>query len=279
MAPTLPGPLVSGEWLAVHRDDPDLRIIDFRWYLDGRSGRAAHEAGHVPGAVFVDLDGEVTGHVPNAGRHPLPEREAFERAMREAGVNARSAVVVYDDAGGGTAARLWWLLRYFGHEAAAVLDGGLAAWPGPLATGAETAPPGDFRSGPPRAELKVDHDDVRRLGPGAVLLDARAPERYRGEVEPVDPKAGHIPGARSAFFGGNLDEARRFLAPAALRRRYEELGAGEGSDVVVYCGSGVNACHDLLALELAGITGARLYPGSWSDWCGRPDAPVATGGD
>src|SRR5207247_5181381 len=173
LAASLPGPVVGAGWLAEHLGDPDLRIVDFRWYLDGRSGRAAHEAGHVPGAVFVDLEGDVTGHVPNAGRHPLPTAEGFQRAMREAGVDRDSVVVAYDDTGGGTAARLWWLLRYFGHDAAAVLDGGVAAWPGPLATGAEQRVPGDFVAAPPRVELKMDYDDVLRLAPDAVPLDAR----------------------------------------------------------------------------------------------------------
>lgn len=271
------GPLVSGDWLAAHRADPDLRVVDFRWYLDGRSGRAAHEQGHVPGAVFVDLDGDVSGHVAGAGRHPLPEREAFEQAMRAAGLDRSSRVVVYDDAGGFTAARLWWLLRYFGHEAVAVLDGGLQAWPGPLASGPEEPRRGDFVAGPPSEDRKLDYDEVRRLPERWVLLDARSPERFRGEAESVDPRPGHIPGARSAHYGGNLGEELRFLLPGELRRRYEELGAGDGSHVVVYCGSGVSACHDLLAMELAGIEGARLYPGSWSDWSNRPDAEVATG--
>jgi thiosulfate/3-mercaptopyruvate sulfurtransferase len=275
----LPGPLVGAGWLAEHLGRPDLRVIDFRWYLDGRSGRAAYEAGHVPGAAFVDLAGEVSGHRPGAGRHPLPTPEAFQRAMRAAGVGAGTAVVVHDDATVGTAARLWWLLRYFGHDAAAVLDGGIQGWSGPLATGSETPPPGDLVARPPREELKVDYEDVAGLPPGAVLLDARAPERYRGEVEPVDPRAGHVPGARSAFWRDNLDEGLRFLPPGALRRRFEALGAGEGADVVVYCGSGVTACYDLLAMELAGLGRARLYPGSWSDWSARPDAPVATGDD
>ena len=279
LASKLPGPLVDADWLAAHRDDPDLRIIDFRWYLDGRSGLAAYEAGHVPGAAFVDLAGDVTGHVPGAGRHPLPAAVAFERAMRAAGVGSDSVVIAYDDTGGSTAARLWWMLRYFGHDAAAVLDGGLAAWPGPLATGVEQPGPGDFTAGPPRDHLKVDYEDVRRRSEDVVLLDARAPERYRGEVEPVDPRAGHVPGARSAFFGGNLDDQLRFLPADALRRRYEALGAAGGADIVVYCGSGVTACHDLLALERAGIPGARLYVGSWSDWSSRPDAPIATGED
>jgi thiosulfate/3-mercaptopyruvate sulfurtransferase len=273
----LPRPLVSAGWLAGHLGDPDLRVVDFRWRLGSRSEQAAYEAGHIPGAVYVNLESDVTGHVPGAGRHPLPAREAFEREMRAAGLGRDSAVVVYDDAGGSIAARLWWLLRYFGHEAVAVLDGGLQAWPGPLATGAETRPPGDFVAGPPREGLKVDFEDVSRLPAGSVLLDARAPERYRGEEEPVDPRAGHIPGARSAPWAGNLGRDHRFLDPATLRRRFEELGAGEGSGVVVYCGSGVTACHDLLALTVAGLEEARLYPGSWSDWSSRPETPAATG--
>jgi thiosulfate/3-mercaptopyruvate sulfurtransferase len=273
------GPLVSATWLATHRADPNLRIVDFRFYLDGRSARAAYEAGHIAGAVFVDLDGEVTGHQPHAGRHPLPEREAFERAMRTAGVSRDSAVVVYDDLAGSSACRLWWLLRYFGHERTAVLDGGLEAWPGPLDTGAREPAPGDFVAAAPRVEMKVDYDTVRQLPPGILLLDARAPERFRGEKEPIDPVAGHIPGARSAFFQDNLGEDRRFLSAGELRRRYEALGATEGGRVVAYCGSGVTACHVLLSLEVAGIQGARLYPGSWSEWCSRPGSPVATGGE
>lgn len=273
------GPLIDAGWLAAHLDDPDLRILDFRWYLDGRSGRAAYDAGHVPGAVFVDLDGDVTGHRPGAGRHPLPEREAFERAMREAGVGRRDRVVVYDDQGAFVAARLWWMLRYFGHGAVAALDGGLQAWSGPLEAVPATPPPGDFVAAPPREEMKLDFEEVRALPPDVVLLDARAPERFRGEVEPVDPRPGHIPGARGAHFGGNLRDDLRFRSPEELRRRFEELGGGDGSLVVAYCGSGVSACNNLLAMEIAGLTGARLYPGSWSDWSSRPGAPIATGED
>lgn len=270
------GPLAAAAWLAQHDDDPTVRVIDLRWYLDGRSGRAAYDAGHVPGAVFVDLD-RVSGHELGRGRHPLPEPGQFERAMREAGVCGDSTVVVYDDAGGTVAARLWWMLRYFGHHRVAVLDGGLQAWPGPLSTEAFQPAPCDFVAAPPRTGMKVEHEDVRQLPPGAVLLDARAGERYRGETEPIDPKAGHIPGARSAPATGNLTVDRRFRPPDELRQRYEAAGVSDGASVVVYCGSGVNACHDLLALELAGLPGARLYPGSWSEWCTRPDAPVATG--
>lgn len=270
------GPLVDAAWLADHHRDPDVRVVDLRWYLDGRSGRAAYDAGHVPGAVFVDLQA-ISGHEPGRGRHPLPEPAVFEAAMRAAGVGRDTAVVVYDDAGGTVAGRLWWMLRYFGHDRAAVLDGGIQAWPGELSTEPERPAAGDFTAGPPRDELKVEYEDVRLLPAGSLLLDARAGERYRGETEPVDPVAGHIPGARNAPAAGNLDADQRFRSPEELRRRFEALGAGGGRDVVVYCGSGVSACHDLLAMEVAGLTGARLYPGSWSEWAARADAPVATG--
>lgn len=257
------GPLITGAWLAEHRNDPDLRIIDFRWYLDSRSGRAAYDAGHVPGAVFVDLDGEVTGHRPNAGRHPLPERAAFERAMRAAGVKRGSRVVVYDDQGAYSAARLWWLLRYFGHDDAAVLDGGLQAWPGPLSTeGAEPAA-GDFVAAPQREAMSLDYGGVRRLPASILLLDARAPDRYLGEVEPIDPVAGHIPGALSAFYRDNLTAQGRFRPPEELQRRFAALGVREGKDVVSYCGSGVTACQNLLALEVAWPEGGCIQaPGA-----------------
>ncbi len=274
MAPSF-GPLIDAAWLADHREEPDVRVIDFRWYLDGRSGRAAYDAGHVPGAAFVYLE-EVTGHASGAGRHPLPDGPAFERAMRAAGVGRGSRVVAYDDQGGYTAARLWWLLRYFGHDAAAVLDGGIQGWRGPLTAGSEKPAAGDFLAGPPREQLKVDYEALRESRGDLVLLDARAPERYRGAVEPVDPRAGHIPGARSAHYRGNLDATLRLLPAEVLRQRFAELGVTDGSRVVAYCGSGVSACQNLLAMEVAGLPGARLYPGSWSDWSSRPEAPAAT---
>jgi thiosulfate/3-mercaptopyruvate sulfurtransferase len=270
------GPLVSAQWLQEHLRDHDLRVIDFRWYLDGRLGKDAYLAGHIPGAVFVDLEGEVTGRQPNAGRHPLPEREAFELAMRQAGVGRESKVVVYDDQGGFTAARLWWLLRYFCHQSTAVLDGGLQAWAGPIQKEEASCQPGDFVALSPRTGMKVDFEEVQGLTESAVLLDARSPERYRGEEEPIDPQAGHIPGARSAHWRANLGCDGRFLSAPELRQRLQGLGA-ERADVISYCGSGVSACHNLLALELAGLGGARLYPGSWSDWSNRANAPVATG--
>jgi len=265
------GPLVSADWLHAHVHDGDVGIVDFRWYLDGRMGREAYERGHIPGAVFVDLE-DVTGK-EGGGRHPLPTREQFQAAMRAAGVDTTKKVVAYDDTGGSTAARLWFLLDLFGHQAQAVLDGGLQAWSEPLETATASPAPGDFHAREPDRSRSLDFAAVRDLH-GVPLLDARAGERYRGEKEPIDPKAGHIPGAVSAPFSDNLAPDGRFKSPSELRARFAGLGAENGA--VVYCGSGVNATHDLLAMELAGVPNGRLYAGSWSDWS-HHDAPVATG--
>jgi thiosulfate/3-mercaptopyruvate sulfurtransferase len=265
------GPLVGADWLRAHLDDNDVRVVDFRWYLDGRKGRDAYERGHIPGAVFVELD-DVTGS-DDGGRHPLPTRAQLESVMRAAGVGDSTRVVAYDDTGGSIAARLWFLLDLFGHRAQAVLDGGFQSWGEPLETTTVAPVPGDFHAGEPDRSRILDFAAVRDLG-GAPLLDARAGERYRGEEEPIDPKAGHIPGALSAPFSENLGPDGRFKSPDELRARFVELGAQHGA--VVYCGSGVNATHDLLAMELAGLPNGRLYAGSWSDWSHR-DAPVATG--
>jgi thiosulfate/3-mercaptopyruvate sulfurtransferase len=276
------GPLVDAAWLEAKRGD--LLLADVRWYLDGRSGRAAYEAGHIPGAIHVDLDRHLAGPAsPAAGRHPLPDPAAFAAAMSELGVGDADAVVAYDDAGGAVAARLVWMLRVIGHPAA-LLDGGLAAWPGPLEAGALARPPARFTATPWPPERLAGIDEVAGVaaaGERLVLLDARAPERYRGETEPVDPRPGHIPGARNLPFTGNLDPATgRYLAGIDLRARYEAAGAGEGAgDVIVYCGSGVTACHDLLALEAAGLGPGRLYPGSWSQWSNDRARPAATGED
>ena len=265
------GPLVSADWLSDHLAAEDLRVIDLRWYTDGRSGRDAYLSGHVPGAVFVDLDRDITG-TEGPGRHPIPSREQFQEAMRAAGVEPESGVVVYDDLGGFSAARLWWLLRYFGHPSVAVLDGGLVAWRGPLEREPASPARGSFWAAVPDLSMVVDRDHVQAAR-RAVVFDARAPDRYRGDVEPFDPKAGHIPGARNVPWRSNLGADWRFLPPAELRRSY---AAPKGREVIAYCGSGVTASVDLLAMELAGIRGSKLYEGSWSDWS-RQDLPVATG--
>jgi thiosulfate/3-mercaptopyruvate sulfurtransferase len=267
------GPIVSAQLLRDQLDDPDVRVIDFRWSLAGGSGRRAYKAGHIPGAVFVELDA-VTGH-EGGGRHPLPTPLQFEVEMRKAGVMSDSKVVVYDDAGGSVASRLWFLLRWFGHESQAVLDGGIAAWGEPLTADLPVVRGGNFRSREPDRSQILDFDDVRKLT-GAPVLDARAGERYRGEKEPVDPKAGHIPGALSAPWAENLGPDGKFKSAEELGARFAALGVNREEGAVVYCGSGVNATHDLLAMEIAGLTNGRLYAGSWSDWSSR-DAPVATG--
>ena len=269
------GPIVSPEWLHEHIDEPDLRVIDFRWYLMGGKGRDAYERGHIPGAVFVDLEA-VTGR-EGGGRHPLPTAAQFEKEMQKAGVGPHSKVIAYDDAGGSIASRLWFLLRFFGHKSQAVLDGGLAAWGVPLKTDEPRVARGDFHSSEPDRSGILDFEDVRKLT-GVPLIDARAGERYRGEKEPVDPKAGHIPGALSSPWAENLGPDGRFKSPEELRKRFADLGIDDEKGAVAYCGSGVNATHDLLAMELAGIKNGRLYAGSWSDWSSR-DAPVATGKD
>lgn len=268
---------MTAAWLEQHLSDAGLRVVDFRWYLDGRSGRQAYRSGHIPGAVFVDLDAMTPAEGP--GRHPIPSSETFTEAMRAAGVSESSLVVVYDDVSGSVAARLWWLLRHFGHRAAAVLDGGIQAWSGRLESGDVAVRRGDFKAASARLDDVVDIEAVLSRAGRTVLLDARAPERYRGETEPVDPRAGHIPGAHSAPWTGNLDQSGSFLDPERLRRRYRELGVERGEDVIAYCGSGVNACHDLLALELAGLPGARLYEGSWSDYSRNADLPAASGAE
>jgi len=255
-----------------------------RWYLDpARQGRAAYLAGHLPGAVFMDIDADLSAPGGRRGgplgRHPWPSAEQVGRVMGAYGIGPGVRVVAYDDQAGATAARLWYVLRAHGHDDVAVLDGGIVKWLAegrPLETEvpafAERTFPARLRPG-----WVVTKRDVPRDS-SAPLLDARAAERYRGEVEPVDPRPGHIPGARSAPFGANLTsgDVPVFLPPAALRARYAALGA-ESAEPVVYCGSGVTACHDLLALAAAGFKG-RLYAGSWSEWSADPALPAETGG-
>ncbi|MFB8024402.1 MULTISPECIES: sulfurtransferase [unclassified Streptomyces] len=252
-------------------------FLDIRWQLGGPNGRADYEAGHIPGAVFVDLDSELAGPAGSGGRHPLPDPEAFGAVMRRAGVGARTPVVVYDGGQGWAAARAWWLLRWTGHSDVRVLDGGLAAWTGELTTDDPEPAEGDFRPEPGALGL-LDADAAAELARSGLLLDARAAERYRGEVEPLDRVAGHIPGAVSAPTTQNVEEDGRFLPADALAARFTELGAGSGTPVGVYCGSGVSGAHEVLALELAGHR-ASLYAGSWSEWSSDESRPVATGPD
>ncbi len=266
-------PVVPASWLAEHRDE--VVVADVRWYLGDRDGRREHEAGHLPGAVFVDLDRWLAAPPdPARGRHPLPDPAVFAAGMASLGLGADDQVVAYDDAGGVIAARLVWMLRATGH-AAALLDGGLAAWDGPLEPGPVERAPAAFPAVPWPADRLAGLEDA--LSPGHVLLDARDPSRYRGDAEPVDPRPGHVPGARSAPAAHNLDATGRLLPAAELRRHFEAAGVSAGSEVVAYCGSGVTACHDLLALEVAGLGPGRLWPGSWSEYSADPHRPAATG--
>ncbi|GLU88730.1 sulfurtransferase [Agromyces sp. NBRC 114283] len=273
--------LITAEELAERLADEASRpvVLDVRWSLAAPDGRPAYLAGHVPGAVYVDLETELTAPPsPAAGRHPLPDEAAFIAAMRRWGVREGDAVVVMDDLGNQSAARAWWLLRHAGVADVRMLDGGLAAWRaagGTLETGDVEAEPGDATAHFGAMPV-IDADAAAALPEHGVLLDARAAERYRGEVEPIDPAAGHIPGARSAPSAGNLDADGRFLPPEALRERFAALGADGERPVAVYCGSGVTASHGVAALALAGVA-AALYPGSWSQWSNDPARPVATG--
>ena len=266
-------PVVELSWWDAHRDE--VVLADVRWYLDGRSGREAYDRGHLPGAVFVDLDRWLSRPgSAREGRHPLPDPQVFAEGMAQLGIGDGDVVVAYDDTGGVVAARLVWMLRVTGHEAA-LLDGGVGAYDGPLERSAPRRPRAHFTARPWPPERLADIDDA--LDPANVVLDARERDRFRGEREPVDPRAGHIPGARSLPCRENLDDRDRFLPVDELRRRLRDAGAGEGAPVVSYCGSGVTACHNLLALELAGLPPGRLYPGSWSQYSHDEERPVATG--
>ncbi len=275
------GPLIDVEALRAALDGPrPPLLLDVRWRLGGPPGRDGYLAGHLPGAVWTDLDADLAGPPGAGGRHPLPDPADAEATLRRLGVSDGRGVVVYDDVDGSVAARAWWLLRWLGHPDVRLLDGGLPAWTAaglPLEEGAMTAEPGDFTARPGGMPV-LDADQAARVAIDGLLLDARAPERFRGEVEPVDPVAGHLPGARSAPATGNVGSDGRFLDPDTLRRRFDGLGAVEGALVGAYCGSGVTAAHTVLALELAGIP-AALYAGSWSEWVTDPARPVATGAD
>jgi len=280
--------LISAADLAQHIDDPDWVVVDCRHDLVNLAfGREAYAGGHLPGAVFADMETELSGPKRGEdgvfrGRHPLPSKEALVETLRSWGVNDGTQVIAYDAHGGMYAARLWWLLRWLGHEAAAVLDGGLPAWQAlgqPVVTEVASKPRGSVDARAPFvptvtvAEVLENIESARRT-----VVDARAADRFRGENETVDPVGGHIPGARNRFFKNNLQDDGRFKAAQQLR---EEFGAviEDPSQAIMQCGSGVTACHNLLALEVAGLTGAALYPGSWSEWSSDPTRPVATGAE
>jgi thiosulfate/3-mercaptopyruvate sulfurtransferase len=276
--------IVTTEWLAAELAAPDLRVVDVRWYLDPqRIGRDAYRAGHIPGAVFLDVGADLSapGGVRNSplGRHPWPSEEQASRVIGKAGIGPDTRVVAYDDQSGAVAARLWYLLRAFGHDAVSVLDGGIEKWRAEgraLEAGEVVAPPARFVARA-REGWVVGKDEMKGLDPSTLVIDARAAERYRGETEPIDPRAGHIPGAVNVPFTGNLtaDPVPVFRPPDELRTRFTEAGADRKLPIV-YCGSGVTACHDLLALHVAGLRG-RLYGGSWSEWSADPALPIATG--
>lgn len=296
-------PLVDVAWLAAHHDNALVRIVDCRWYLGGRRGSVEYARGHIPGAIHLDVDADLAASAAKGpGRHPLPDAAAFARTLARAGIAPETCVIAYDDVGGAIAARLWWLLRYFGHPVhhassptpapssqvragARVLNGGLQAWVAAghsLSTRVPEISPAPIMDLVPGGALVADKAqvDAQRHDSGVVLLDARSSDRYQGLTEPVDARAGHIPGARSAPFAGNLRApAGAFLSGEELTGRYADLGALEARTVICYCGSGVTACHALLALAAIGREDAVLYEGSWSDWSRDPALAVSTGSD
>jgi thiosulfate/3-mercaptopyruvate sulfurtransferase len=275
-------PLIAAQDLLTELDDEGIRIVDCRWYL-GRpdDGMSAYATGHIPGAYYADLEADLSG--PGmGGRHPLPSPQVFEATLRRWGIGPDSKVVVYDDRGGAVAARLWWMLTQQGHEQTFVLDGGLHAWRD--AGGRLTSDVSTVRTdpGPSGIEITdwtgtVDQRAVADRGGEVVVADARATDRYRGDTEPIDGKAGHIPGAVSHPMTKNLD-GPRFKAPKDLRSAFAEVGIGESTPAIMHCGSGVTACHNILAMEIAGLGRPDLYVGSWSDWSSS-DRPIATGPD
>ncbi len=279
--------LISAERLKENLENPDWAVVDCRfWLAEPERGERDYRRAHIPGAVYAHLDRHLSAPViaGQTGRHPLPEAATFARTLSGWGIGAGVQVVAYDDSGGGIAARLWWMLRWLGHNAVAVLDGGWTAWQGrgyPVRGGEERRSPRPFTPRP-RPELLASAAEVERLrtDPAFRLLDARNADRYRGENETIDPVAGHIPGAISAPYAENLTAEGYFRPAAELRARFSPLlGDTPPARTVVYCGSGVTAAHNLLAMLHAGLGEARLYAGSWSEWITDPRRPVATGGE
>lgn len=282
----MPMTLISAAELAARLDAPDVRVFDVRHDLTNHAaGRQAYDAGHIPGARYLDHETELSAaRTGKNGRHPLPSRGAFGALMAAHGVTPKTLVVAYDASGGMYAAHLWWMLRWLGHDQVAVLDGGWQAWTAaglPTTTEAGAA----VRAGQPvepgaslagSVDAKAVLDNIAH--PAFTVIDARAANRYRGEVEPMDPVAGHIPGALNRPNGENLQADGRFKPAAQLREEFASLLDGRDPAAIVHqCGSGITACHNLLSMEIAGLSGSRLYPGSWSEWCSDPSRPVATG--
>ena len=269
--------LISTGDLSARIDDAALVVVDCRFDLaDVGAGRRTYDVAHIPGAVFADVNEDLAGTPTGTnGRHPLPDPDAFKATLGRLGIGNDTQVIAYDHDVGMYASRLWWMLRWMGHDAVAVLDGGFVKWIAegrPTTSGVENKPARTF-SGEPHGALVATIDDVSRT---TNLLDARAPERYRGDIEPLDKVAGHIPGARNHFYRNNVTADGIFRAPEQVRELFTTtLGDASTEGLVCYCGSGVTACHNLLALEHAGIHGARLYPGSWSEWSSDPARPVA----
>lgn len=275
--------LIDVDTLHAHSGDSDWVVVDCRFSLaDTETGRRAYAAGHLPGARYAHLDRDLSGPItPATGRHPLPDPVRLAHKLGEWGIGNDTRVVAYDDMGGSlAAARLWWLLRWLGHTACAVLDGGIAAWRRaglPLTVTLPTVRPTTFEARP-NDQLWLTTAQVRALPTEELLLDARAAARYRGEIEPIDPVTGHIPGAVNLPTEDNLTTDGRFRSVEELRARFAAvLGERSPTAVVHGCGSGVTACHNLLAMEAAGLSGSRLYAGSWSEWIRDPNRPVATG--
>ncbi len=276
--------IVSVKELLDHLNDPRWVIVDCRFELtDPAWGFEDYQRGHIPGAVYADLDKDLSAPATGqTGRHPLPAPENFIQKVESWGIGTQKQVVVYDHVSGAYAARLWWLLRNYGHEAVAVLDGGLTAWTRagyPLSRGVDRVKPDIFEGFPdPNQWVTTREVELLLKDPSFILIDARAPERYRGEQEPIDPVAGHIPGAVNRFHQENLDDDGYFLPGETLRKEFEAMIGDLSPDhVIVYCGSGVTSCHHILAMELAGLYGARLYAGSWSEWIRDPKRPIETG--
>lgn len=277
--------IVSTDQLAAIAEAPDIAIVDCRFRLDDPEwGAREYETAHIPGAVYVHLDRDLSGPKSGSnGRHPLPDPTILAQTLSRSGIGVHTQVVAYDQDAGAFAARLWWLLRWLGHEHVAVLDGGFARWvreSRPTRSGSETRPPRPF-AGTPRTEWIAGAAEIAQmdLASRRGLIDARAPERFRGDVEPIDRVGGHIPGASNYHYLWNVDARNQFRPPEWIRARIEhELGTIDPQHTVCYCGSGVTACHLVLALEVAGLSGVKLYPGSWSEWSSDPARPVERGG-